>query len=338
MARSPLRNCLERKPHFFKVLLGDFSNRLRIPPAFMKHISKEASSKRTVILEGPSSRVWHVELSKTVNGTYLQDGWQEFAKAHSLRVSEFLVFRYDGNMRFNVLIFDKTVCEREDILTSNIFQEQTFFHEQKKRCRPPKTSLNFGSTISLQKACEIDSKNHLSNNLCTVKHSFPDKYNSSPKPEGVVRIETEDLDLPASVAETVHYLGRTQHVMSEENRKAQERANSITSDFPFFTKIINANHVRRGCVPIPVSFARAHPPKGRVKIILQDPKGKAWEVKHITYHGWSALSAGWIAFAHGNNLVEGDSWIFELVGKLKMCVHIFRFSEENKAQIKSQAM
>ncbi|XP_077218929.1 B3 domain-containing protein Os01g0723500-like isoform X4 [Tasmannia lanceolata] len=236
MARSPLRNCLERKPHFFKVLLGDFSNRL------------------------------------------------------------------------------------------------------KKRCRPPKTSLNFGSTISLQKACEIDSKNHLSNNLCTVKHSFPDKYNSSPKPEGVVRIETEDLDLPASVAETVHYLGRTQHVMSEENRKAQERANSITSDFPFFTKIINANHVRRGCVPIPVSFARAHPPKGRVKIILQDPKGKAWEVKHITYHGWSALSAGWIAFAHGNNLVEGDSWIFELVGKLKMCVHIFRFSEENKAQIKSQAM
>ncbi|XP_077218594.1 B3 domain-containing protein Os01g0723500-like [Tasmannia lanceolata] len=292
----PLRNSLERKPHFFKVLLGDFSHHLRIPPSFMKHISKEVSSKRTAILEGPTNKVWHVELSQKTNGTYLQDGWQEFVKAHSLKVSEFLVFRYDGNMRFNVLIFDKTACEREDIFTSDSFQEPTLFNGPEKQ----------------------------------------GKYKPSPKPEGVIRIETEDLDLPASVAETVHYLGSRQHVMSEENGKAQERANSFTSDFPFFTKIINANHVGRGStVPIPVSFVRAHLPKESVKIILQDPKGKAWEVKYVTYEsrntipgGWGALSAGWIAFARGNNLLEGDSCIFELVGKLKMWVHIFRLSEE----------
>ncbi|XP_077218016.1 B3 domain-containing protein Os01g0723500-like isoform X2 [Tasmannia lanceolata] len=323
----PRRNSMERKPHFFKVLLGDFSHSLRIPPAFMKHISKEASSKRTAILEGPSSRVWNVELSEKTNGTYLQDGWQEFAKAHSLRVSEFLVFRYEGNMRFSVRIFDKTACGREDIFTSDGFQEPTFFHGPKKRSRSPKKSLDFCPVVSRQKACEIDSENHysnsisacenmenhVSNNLSTTKHSFRGKYKPSPKPEGVVRIETEDLDSRSSVAGRVHYLRRRQHVLPEGKGKAQERH-------------------------IPACFARAHLPNKRVKIILQVPKGKTWEVKINIYRSAYTISSGWSGFSRGNNLEEGDFCIFELVGKLKMCVHIFRLSEENKAQIKSQAI
>ncbi|XP_077219244.1 B3 domain-containing protein Os12g0592300-like isoform X2 [Tasmannia lanceolata] len=246
MARSPHRNCIERKPHFFKVLLGDFSHRLRIPPAFMKHISKEASSQRTAILEGPSSKGWRVEVRKKTNGTYLQDGWQEFAKAHSLKVSEFLVFRYDGNMRFSVQIFDKTACEREDIFTSDSFQESTFFHGPEKQGRLSKKPLDFGPVVSRQKACEIDSKNHLSDNLSPAKHSFRGKCKPSPKPEGVVRTETEDLDRHVSIAGRDHYLRRRQHVISEEKGKVQNRADSFTSDFPFFTTIITASQVRRG--------------------------------------------------------------------------------------------
>ncbi|XP_077218667.1 B3 domain-containing protein Os01g0723500-like [Tasmannia lanceolata] len=296
----PRRSSMERKPHFFKVLLGDFSHSLRIPPAFMKHISEEVSSKRTAILEGPSNKVWHVELSQKTNGTYLQDGWEEFVKAHSLKVSEFLVFRYDGNMSFNVLIFDKTACEREDIFTSDSFQEPTLFNGPEKQ----------------------------------------GKYKPSPKPEeGVIRIETEDLDLPASVAETVHYLRRRQHVMSEENGKDQGRANSFTSDFPFFTTTMTACHVHKPrTVYIPGQFARAHLPKERVKIILRDPKERTWEVQINIHRGRYTISAGWIAFARGNNLEEGDSCIFELVDKLKMCVHIFRFANGGKARIKSQAI
>ncbi|XP_077218662.1 B3 domain-containing protein Os01g0723500-like isoform X2 [Tasmannia lanceolata] len=339
----------------------------------MKHISEEASSKGTAILEGPSSKVWHVELSKQTNGTYLQDGWQEFAKAHSLRVSEFLVFRYDGNMRFSVKFFDKTACEREDIFTS--------FHGPKTQGWPPKKSLDFGPIVSQQKACEIDSKNYLSDNLCTAKLSFRGEHKPSPKPEQVVRIETEDHDLPVSVGgrvhylrrrqhmmseekikaqdrvhylrrrqhmmseekgkaqDRVHYLGRRQHMMSEEKGKAQDRANSFTSDFPFFMTIITVLQLRRGFfVWIPAQFAKAHLPKERVKIILRDPKGRTWEAKlNISRHRYT-ISAGWIAFARGNNLEEGDSCIFELVGKLKMRVHIFRLARENKARIKSQAI
>ncbi|XP_077218855.1 B3 domain-containing protein Os01g0723500-like [Tasmannia lanceolata] len=349
MARPPSNRMERKKPHFFKVLLGDFSRRLRIPPAFMKHISKESLFKRKAILEGPTSRVWHVGLSRKFNGTYLQDGWQEFAKAHSLRVSDFLVFRYDGNMHFSVLIFDKTACEREDIFTSNSFQEPTLFHRPKKPGKPPKKSLDSGHFVSLQKACEIDSKKHPSD-------SFRGKYKPSHIPDGVLRIQTEDLDPLVSVGGRVHYLQRIQHVMpeekgkvhylrrrhhvmSEEKGKVLETASSFTSNLPFFTKIITSCHVRRGfVVDIPICFARAHFPYKRVNIILLDPKGKAWEVKLLVYNSNKySISRGWTAFARGNNLEEGDSCIFELVGKLKMSVHILRLSEENKAQIISQA-
>ncbi|XP_077219145.1 B3 domain-containing protein Os01g0723500-like [Tasmannia lanceolata] len=342
MARPP-RNRLERKkPHFFKVLLGDFSHHLRIPPAFIKHISKDATYKRTVILEDPSSRVWHVELSRKFNGTYLQDGWQEFAKAHSLRVSDFLVFRYDGNMRFSVLIFDKTACEKEDIFTSDSFQEPTFFHGPEKPGRPLKKSLDFGHVVSRQKACAIISKKHQSD-------SFQGKYKPSHIPDGVVRIQTEDLDPLVGVGGRVHYLRRRQHVMpeekgklhylrrrhqvmSEEKEKVKERANSFTSNCPFFTKIMTSSHVRRGFfVEIPICFVRAHLRTERVKMILRVPKGNAWEVKLIILNKRRyGISGGWTAFARGNNLREGDSCIFELVGNLKMCVHIFRLSEEKR--------
>ncbi|KAI3946035.1 hypothetical protein MKX01_024791, partial [Papaver californicum] len=77
----------------------------------MKHISNEESDR--AILEAPAGIHWHVKLSKTEKGTFLQDGWQDFVSYYSLWDNEFLVFRYDGNMHFNVAILDNSGCERE---------------------------------------------------------------------------------------------------------------------------------------------------------------------------------------------------------------------------------
>ncbi|KAF3328456.1 B3 domain-containing protein [Carex littledalei] len=96
---------------------------LKIPPNFVKNLqedmTKKASSSSdpsttTASIEGPTGRTWYAELEKTTTGVFLTTGWSNFARDHSLKEHELLVFRYNGCMSFTVLIFDKTACEKED--------------------------------------------------------------------------------------------------------------------------------------------------------------------------------------------------------------------------------
>jgi hypothetical protein len=114
----------ERRPHFFKVLVGDFKQRLKIPPNFCKHIPWEESRKAkglkeasmAATLEGPSGRTWLVVIRRTAEGTFFTSGWPKFVQDQALRELEFVVFRYDGNTRFTAMVFDRTACEREDLM------------------------------------------------------------------------------------------------------------------------------------------------------------------------------------------------------------------------------
>ncbi|KAJ8628167.1 hypothetical protein MRB53_021474 [Persea americana] len=74
---------------------------------------------------------------------------------------------------------------------------------------------------------------------------------------------------------------------------------------------------------IPSYFVRKYLSKGKASISLIDPKGRPWLVILLcTSRG--SFSGGWIAFSLDNNLREGDACMFELVGKCRMRVHIFR--------------
>ncbi|GFY89971.1 hypothetical protein Acr_07g0001680 [Actinidia rufa] len=42
---------------------------------------------------------------------WLHDGWKEFSEHHSISCGFFLVFNYEGNSKFNVLIFDLSASE-----------------------------------------------------------------------------------------------------------------------------------------------------------------------------------------------------------------------------------
>ncbi|XP_068655196.1 B3 domain-containing protein Os01g0723500-like isoform X2 [Aristolochia californica] len=100
--------CLRRKPQFFKILFGDFSKQLRIPKAFLKHISHQ-NSKRA-ILEVRSGCRWHVKMSK--DSMYLQDGWATFVKDNSLERTNFLLFSYEGQRRSSKRL---SVTEQKDV-------------------------------------------------------------------------------------------------------------------------------------------------------------------------------------------------------------------------------
>ncbi|KAJ7944374.1 B3 domain-containing protein [Quillaja saponaria] len=103
---------VESNRHFFKVMIGNFRNHLRIPRKFVTSIEERLSP--TFSLIGPSGHAWKVELRRRVDDVLFQKGWGEFVQDHSLAETDFLVFRYCGDSSFSVLIFDATGCERED--------------------------------------------------------------------------------------------------------------------------------------------------------------------------------------------------------------------------------
>lgn len=78
-----------------------------IPEAFFKHLKGQNCDK--AVLRNANGKVWHVK----IEGRKLQDGWKEFASDHELHVGDFVVFRHEGDMLFDVMVFDSSTCERE---------------------------------------------------------------------------------------------------------------------------------------------------------------------------------------------------------------------------------
>uniref|UniRef100_A0A803MCN2 TF-B3 domain-containing protein n=1 Tax=Chenopodium quinoa TaxID=63459 RepID=A0A803MCN2_CHEQI len=110
----------------------------RIPRKF-KDEYKEKLLQR-VTLRGPSGDCWTVALAQRGEDIELRNGWRDFVKDHSLEEGDFLVFQHVENSLFNVLMFDKTGCEREDshfvIQDRDIRAENCCYMRDNKTDRP----------------------------------------------------------------------------------------------------------------------------------------------------------------------------------------------------------
>lgn len=289
----------------------------------MKHISNEAT--QNAILHGPNGSSWQVKLSKTPMGNFLSDGWSNVVEDQCLKEEEFLLFRYDGNMHFHVMIFDTSACEREDVFEMKSIQKSEC-ERINKRGRPRKHPLDANCILQHQsgrsKLLEFSSDNKHTSKRLRGKHL-------SAKSTGNARNTTEDVHLPSHKLPLQNsYLSRSRSVPIEEKSKAEEAANSFYSPFPY--AIIRMRKYEL-CVKHSVRFRvgfSMHLPLEKTELVLRDPSGKAWTVLYIPCRREVILSRGWKAFATGNNIEEGDFCVFELIGELQLRVHIFRVAGE----------
>ncbi|CAB4265809.1 unnamed protein product [Prunus armeniaca] len=104
--------CPLERPSFRVFLVGDdFSQHLRIPPAFIKNFNGRRLGKCT--MRGPTGKCWAVELEQRRDGLFFHKGWPGFVKDHFIESEDFLIFDYDGGSEFDVTIYDKTCCEKD---------------------------------------------------------------------------------------------------------------------------------------------------------------------------------------------------------------------------------
>ncbi|KAJ3695071.1 hypothetical protein LUZ60_000448 [Juncus effusus] len=330
-------------PHFYKVLVGDYSKSMRIPPKFLKHLQEETETKQsssnltpnlTAILEGPTGRTWHVKVEKTVKGLFFTAGWSKFVKDHSLQKHELLIFRYNGCMQFNVLIFDKSACEKEDGFGGE--------NEVGSKLGGVKRKLDLDETVisvdsSENNSNEGDNEEVISKETSTNskgKNGEASKSNSKYKNGEALKSNSKGKSGEASKSNSKGKKGTKRRkrettrrpVTEKEKNKAQKAADSFASENPFFVLRMNP----RSIIRFPRQFSRKHLPRTRCNFVLRVESGKVWDVGYIPSMDRDSLSKGWSTFTKENVIEEDDFCAFELVKPTEFQVHIFRVVEVSR--------
>ncbi|XP_077233162.1 putative B3 domain-containing protein At5g66980 isoform X2 [Tasmannia lanceolata] len=289
MVRKPMP---VRRNSFFKVLIGDFTQKLRIPPAFVRHFNGKLLNKS--ILKNPTGKFWHVKVERIGNDLFFEEGWQNFVKDNSLQTGDFLVLEYDGNSEFDVLIFGKSGCEKEDALADmywgghcpNKLEE---LKKEKVMGSPPCKISNYRP----KKIEDLQKERVLGSPLCKCSY-----YSGCSKMKPVVSSKTN------------RSRGKL-FVKIESQGVAQAFPCQLKLEKPHFS--ITWSRCRTNYVVIPKILVREIRNR-RPILTLVDPSERRWQVSTCTWgDGRIVLGAGWAAIRKENNLKEGDILAFEFI-------------------------
>lgn len=101
----------------------------------------------SVLVTGPSGNVWTVQLIKQDGDLFLHHGWSTFVGDHQLECGDLLVFRYEGDLRFTVQVFDKDACEKETAFLSECSQNSCDIDLSKGQKRDPKENSSLDIVV-----------------------------------------------------------------------------------------------------------------------------------------------------------------------------------------------
>ncbi|KAI3946042.1 hypothetical protein MKX01_024798 [Papaver californicum] len=144
------------KPSFFKVMIGDFKNKLKIPVNFIGNFN--GTIPYDSILRSPSGS-WNVNVREEEDGGLsFRKGWPDFVEAHYLGHEDFVTMKYNGNSQFSVKLYGTNGCEK---VLPSIGSNGVKLIPSRKRKDYGETSkgnsTNYGSEVEHHKyhACHI---------------------------------------------------------------------------------------------------------------------------------------------------------------------------------------
>ncbi|KAK8511517.1 hypothetical protein V6N12_038119 [Hibiscus sabdariffa] len=325
--------------HFFKIILQEAirDGILGIPRKFVRKYGNQLSSP--VKLQVPSGAIWQVELAKSDERVWLQKGWREFAQHYSLGFGSFLVFRYQGNDHFHVLIFDTSATEIEYACRKSKEKPDLPCPLEQKRRRTD-SSYKSGTDLKLENSSlhiTLDGHNSRKIDLGNLKEN-ENGWSSTGKDDGVVGISVRG-SLKTEV------LSCSQRLTDTEKARAIQIANAFKSaENPVFMVVLRPSSVSYGYqLAIPLDFAREFLTKHKCNLTLCNSDGKTWPVTYYVNAGNKKLRAqlygGWQAFVQDNHLGAGDICVFEVIKlhEILLRVHIYPVVENASKVCRSQA-
>ncbi|KAJ6838054.1 putative B3 domain-containing protein [Iris pallida] len=282
---------LLERASFFKVMLGDFRSSLQIPTDFKRYTCENLCGKS--ILRSSRGRQWYVKLENFGGCSFFQDGWETFVADNGVSLEDFLVFFYDGDLGFDVKIYEISGCQKEEILpTLEVKEEPGIVSENLFKSLPEDPSKGLPTDTKKRKAGSVGSKKIQCN-------------------AGISAQSRVDL------------------LAKDDKERILRKANSFQTRHPKFVALWRLCRLYN--MPIPKKVVKEVGIRSSRRATLYDPSGREWPVD-ITFrsYGKVEMGVGWCNFSRGNGLALGDACVFEFTrGVDAVKVHIFRLQEES---------
>ncbi|KAF5190974.1 B3 domain-containing protein [Thalictrum thalictroides] len=267
-----------------------------IPKKFTRIFGKELSDIAVLKVPG-SSKEWNVDVRKDEDCIWFQNGWHEFVIYHNISVWHLLVFRYDQNSSFGVVIFDMRASEI-------VYQCET---------------------TDLEEPCIETGFQTSSENENSVEDSIVES--------DYTKQETEARQFSSLQEEQSAKLAFEpwRPVSFEEKERVIAAANEFTSKKLFCSVTMRPSYVHEPFIlSLPIAFSK-HLKNGDYEVTLRGSDRQMWQVRGTGQHQFK-LRKGWKEFALDNCLEEDDRCIFEIVNKKhkRLRVSIIRVLEDPK--------
>ncbi|XP_055819904.1 B3 domain-containing protein REM10-like isoform X2 [Solanum dulcamara] len=330
-----------KKPQFFKPIQSGFKHGIKIPIGFLKYIKGFNHIKHATLRS--MGKKWLVK----VNGWRLEEGWKKFAKENDLQLGDLLIFKHEGDMEFEVSIFDSSHCDREYKEYLQQEEEGNNVEETSKRVEFREAVIHNSSGQShfecivrpyciskgfLRLPKQFAMANGLFNKKCGLiirderQRSWNLRlvtYNSSVRVFGgwsvfcaVNNLKEGDHMMFEVVANgekpiwKFHYLRHKTSDMS--TLISQTPASTSTDANPHFISTIKRYTFTRTILYLPMDFVKSNGLMSKSEMILVDEKQRSWSVCVGQMEHHFGIKRGWPQFKKANNVQEGDTYKFEL--------------------------
>ncbi|XP_021890131.1 B3 domain-containing transcription factor VRN1-like [Carica papaya] len=295
-------------PHFFKIILQDSlrDGKLKIPDKFWQKFGSGLPS--SVELVAPCGAVWRVGVTKSDREGWLQHGWRIFSEHYSLSHGHLVLFRFNGDGEFHIIIFDMTATEIDyPFVGSNgeaVDPREEGSKERPRRKRRDKSPLPL--------PCPNPSKSFKTNS-------------SSVK----VRDRHEGLSSDRLRQEKVPNI--VEPLEADEEFKALQKAMAFKSINAFFLIVMQPSYINSEYpLKIPVWFVKKYLTEKRREVILQILDGRKTNGRFY---------CKWKAFAENNKLEVRDVCVFELINRTQILFNVIIYRNNDSPNCsRSQGM
>ncbi|KAJ9555148.1 hypothetical protein OSB04_009762, partial [Centaurea solstitialis] len=242
---------------------------MSIPKAFTKHLKSRRSNKTAILRRG--SQKWPV---KIVDHWVFGEGWEAFVRGNGVQDFDFVVFKHEGDMVFDTMVFDVSCCERQ--YPSNkgtIIKTEPACPEAKSSNPEINTSKMGNKLIRCRSDAELGDPNTISKRV---------KFNAQP--------ERDDSDLKPDHNHHPYFTGTLKAASCKYLERKERKGKYLPKDFGL------SNGLKNG------------------EMILKNlENGGPWTVNLSNYQGKFFVYGGWNEFRIANGLEKGDVFQFKLI-------------------------